>query len=101
VPGAHVGEEKHRAGALRLHLQTLGRAAAQPAGDPGQGWAGPPLGRRAQPLGAPLCPGDPRSAMCPSDPRHGVLDLQGSPFQTLWPLRHIRGVRAPPIPVVP
>lgn len=51
MPGAHVGEEKHRAGALRLHLQALGRAAAQPAGDPGQGGtgAGPPRGAEPRP----------------------------------------------------
>lgn len=52
MPGAHVGEEKHRAGALRLHLQALGRAAAQPAGDPGQAGtgAGSPRGAEPQPL---------------------------------------------------
>ena len=54
MPGAHVGEEKHRAGALRLHLQALGRATAQPAGDPGQGpdrrtLARDPLRKKAQP----------------------------------------------------
>ena len=65
MPGAHVGEEKHRAGALRLHLQALGRATAQPAGDPGQGPGrrtparGPLQAESPTPCQAPRFPGDP------------------------------------------